>query len=268
YAAKKGQSVAAVKGVSFDIAKGETVGLVGESGCGKSTLSRTILRLLQPSSGQILFEGKEISRLGNEALRPYRRRMQMIFQDSYGSLNPRHRIGDIMQQTLKVNGVADAEERQKRIYELIDRVRLPRETLSRYPHEFSGGQRQRVGIARALLLRPSLLICDEPASSLDLPIQAQVLNLLVELKAEFGLSYLFISHDLSVVRYMADRVLVMQAGQIVEQGDHLQIWEAPGHPYTRSLIAAVPGMGLRVAKARKTELEPPVPSFEAADTTV
>ncbi|MFT4089539.1 MAG: ABC transporter ATP-binding protein [Asticcacaulis sp.] len=255
YAGAKGQAIAAVNGVSFDIARGETVGLVGESGCGKSTLSRTILRLLKASSGQIRFDGKDISHLSDDGLRPYRRRMQMIFQDPYASLNPRYRIGDIMQQTLKVNGVKDSVERDRRIFELIDRVRLPRESLQRFPHEFSGGQRQRVGIARALLLRPDLLICDEPASSLDLPIQAQVLNLLVELKAEFGLSYLFISHDLSVVRYMADRVLVMQGGQIVEQGDYSQIWANPTHPYTRSLIASVPGMGLRATRRHRPQPE-------------
>ena len=240
--ASRGGAVAAVNGVTFDIQRGETVGLVGESGCGKSTLSRTILRLLPSSGGRILFEGTDITRLGDAQLKPFRPRMQMIFQDPYASLNPRHRIGEIMQATLKTNGVRDAKERRARIAELIDRVRLTADTLDRFPHEISGGQRQRVGIARALLLRPSLLICDEPASSLDLPIQAQVLNLLAELKAEFNLSYLFISHDLSVVRYMADRVIVMQAGRIVEQGGHGEIWEHATHAYTRKLIAAMPRM--------------------------
>ena len=245
--AGKGRVIPAVDGVSFDIARGETVGLVGESGCGKSTLSRTILRLLSPSKGKIFFDGTDITRLSGGALKPFRRKMQMIFQDPYGSLNPRHTVGDIMQATLAVNGVADHHERQRRIAEMIDRVQLPANTLERYPHEFSGGQRQRIGIARALLLRPALLICDEPASSLDLPIRAQVLNLLVDLKQEFGLSYLFISHDLSVVRYMADRVLVMQAGKIVEEGDHREIWARPRHRYTRSLIDAAPSMALRHA---------------------
>ena len=243
--AGRDRAVAAVNGVSFDIARGETLGLVGESGCGKSTLSRTILRLVPSSSGQILFDGKDITRLNEGALKPFRRRMQMIFQDPYASLNPRHRIGDIMEATLAANGVSDAFERRRRIAEVIDRVRLPAQVIQRYPHEFSGGQRQRIGIARALLLRPALLICDEPASSLDLPIRAQVLNLLSDLKAEFGLSLLFISHDLSVVRYMADRVLVMQKGRIVEQGDHQNIWDQPQHPYTRSLIDAVPSLKQR-----------------------
>ena len=243
--AGKDRAVAAVNGVSFDVARGETLGLVGESGCGKSTLSRTILRLVPSSSGQILFDGKDITRLNESALKPFRRRMQMIFQDPYASLNPRHRIGDIMEATLSANGVTEALERRQRIAEVIDRVRLPAQATERYPHEFSGGQRQRIGIARALLLRPALLICDEPASSLDLPIRAQVLNLLSDLKAEFGLSLLFISHDLSVVRYMADRVLVMQKGRIVEQGDHQDIWDRPQHPYTRRLIDAVPSLKLR-----------------------
>ena len=230
----------AVDGVSFDIQRGETLGLVGESGCGKSTLSKTILRLLKPSQGQIIFDGTDISHLDESALRPLRRNVQMVFQDPFASLNPRHSIGTILDSVLRVHDVGDAAERQRRIARIIDRVGLPRRSLTRHPHEFSGGQRQRIGIARALILNPSLVICDEPVSALDVSIQAQILNLLVELKHEFGLSYLFISHDLSVVRYIADRVFVMHQGRYIESGDHASIWRAPQHPYTRALIQAVP----------------------------
>jgi len=232
--------VRAVDGVSFDIAAGETVGLVGESGCGKSTLGKTILRLIDPSAGQILFKGSDISRLGQRQLQPFRRQAQMIFQDPYASLNPRHSVADILEGALRVHGVSERNERERRARRIIDRVGLPATALQRFAHEFSGGQRQRIGIARALVLQPSLLICDEPVSALDVSVQAQILNLLVDLKQEFGLSYLFISHDLSVVRYIADRVLVMNAGKIVESGDHRSIWRNPVNPYTRSLIAAVP----------------------------
>jgi peptide/nickel transport system ATP-binding protein len=249
---RKDRDVVAVNGVSLEIGRGETLGLVGESGCGKSTLSRAILRVQPVSAGRILFEGRDITHLPERELHAVRPRMQMIFQDPHASLNPRHRVIDIMHATLSVNGMTNATERHKRIIEITDRVQLPTASLERYPHEFSGGQKQRIGIARALLLRPSLLICDEPASSLDLPIRAQVLNLLGDLKAEFGLSYLFISHDLSVVRYMADRVAVMRHGKIVELGDHQQIWERPQDPYTRSLIDAVPHAGLRRPRAGDT----------------
>jgi peptide/nickel transport system ATP-binding protein len=231
---------AAVDGVSFDIARGETVGLVGESGCGKSTLSKAVLRLLEPAGGRILFDGADLTHLAERRLRPFRRRMQMVFQDPYASLNPRHSVAAILDAALRVHGVSSREERERRARRIVDRVGLPAGTLQRYPHEFSGGQRQRIGIARALVLEPELLVCDEPVSALDVSIQAQVLNLLVDLKRELGLSYLFISHDLSVVRYIADRVLVMNGGKIVESGDHHGIWRAPAHPYTQSLIAAVP----------------------------
>ncbi|KAF1050125.1 ABC transporter ATP-binding protein [Xylophilus sp.] len=232
--------VAAVDGVSFDIRPGETVGLVGESGCGKSTLSKTLLRLLQPESGKIVLEGTDLAPLDERALRPWRGRVQMVFQDPYGSLNPRHRIGDILDAALRVNGVADRTERRQRIADILDRVGLPAAAVDRWPHEFSGGQRQRIGLARTLVLRPSLVICDEPVSSLDVSVRAQILNLLVELKEAFDLSYLFISHDLSVVKYMADRVLVMHAGRIVERGDHDRLWAEAQHPYTQTLIRAVP----------------------------
>jgi peptide/nickel transport system ATP-binding protein len=230
----------AVNGVSFDLLRGETVGLVGESGCGKSTLSKTILRLVDSTAGAIEFEGEDITRLSQRQLQPFRRKVQMIFQDPYASLNPRHSVAEILDAALRVHGVDQRQEREQRARRIIDRVGLPAASLQRYPHQFSGGQRQRIGIARALVLRPSLLICDEPVSALDVSIQAQVLNLLVDLKQEFDLTYLFISHDLSVVRYIADRVLVMNGGRIVESGDHATIWNDPVNPYTKSLIGAVP----------------------------
>ncbi|MBN3264385.1 ABC transporter ATP-binding protein [Pectobacterium brasiliense] len=237
--------VLAVDDVSLTILPGETLGLVGESGCGKSTLSKTILRLLPPSHGQIVFDRQDITTLKESRLKALRQRVQMIFQDPYASLNPRHSIQHILETPLIVHGLGDRAQRQQAIKNIIDRVGLPQSSLSRYPHEFSGGQRQRIGIARALVVRPSLVICDEPVSALDVSIQAQILNLLVELKNEMGLSLLFISHDLAVVRYIADRVMVMQNGRCVESGDHHSIWHQPQHPYTRKLIDAVPGGGQR-----------------------
>jgi len=237
-----GREVHAVNGVDLHIDAGETVGLVGESGCGKSTLGKTILRLTPASGGDIRLDGTPITHLSQRALRPYRRRMQMVFQDPYGSLNPRQTVGTLLDTALKVHGQRDAAERQRRLADIVARVGLPAAALGRYPHEFSGGQRQRIGIARALVLAPELIICDEPVSALDVSIQAQILNLLAELKQGLGLSYLFISHDLSVVRYFADRVLVMYQGRIVESADHASLWRAPRHPYTRALIAAVPSL--------------------------
>jgi peptide/nickel transport system ATP-binding protein len=235
-----GRSVRAVDGVSFSIREGETVGLVGESGCGKSSLSRALTRLLEPSGGSIVFDGDDVTHCRPRALRPYRRRVQMIFQDPYGSLNPRHTVERTLGLALAIHGVSQRREREAKIRRIVDAVGLPSSVLRRYPHEFSGGQRQRIGIARALVLEPELVICDEPVSALDVSIQAQILDLLADLKAELGLALLFISHDLSVVRYIADRVLVMQAGRIVESGDHQAIWTSPQHPYTRALIDAVP----------------------------
>ncbi|MGO4581323.1 ABC transporter ATP-binding protein [Cupriavidus sp. 2TAF22] len=247
YPKRGGGVLHAVDGVSFDIRAGETVGLVGESGCGKSTLSRTLLRLVNPTSGRIVFDGTDIASLSEKALKSWRRRVQMVFQDPYASLNPRRSVFDILEAVLKVHGVADRAERRNRIAAILERVGLPADAGRRFPNEFSGGQRQRIGIARALVLRPSLVVLDEPVSALDVSVQAQILNLLVELKEDFGLSYLFISHDLSVVRYIADRVMVMNKGQIVETGSHRDIWDQPRHPYTRSLIAAVPGAEQRKA---------------------
>ncbi|MDD2546013.1 MAG: ABC transporter ATP-binding protein [Burkholderiaceae bacterium] len=239
YATRTGV-VHAVRDVSFTLGVGETVGLVGESGCGKSTLSKTLLHLVPPAAGRIVFDGTDLSALQGKALQPWRQRMQMVFQDPYASLNPRRTVYDILDTVLYVHGHRARQDRQQRIASILDRVGLPRNAGNRYPHEFSGGQRQRIGIARALVVQPSLVICDEPVSALDVSIQAQILNLLVELKEEFKLSYLFISHDLAVVRYIADRVLVMHQGQVVESGDHRSIWANPQHGYTRSLIAAVP----------------------------
>lgn len=230
----------AVDGVSFSIAKGETVGLVGESGCGKSTLGRSLLRLETPTAGQVALDGEDILPLQGARLRSLRKRMQMIFQDPFASLNPRHSIGTILETPLQVHGLGDRAQRRRQVERLLDRVGLPRSALGRYPHEFSGGQRQRLGIARALMLQPDLVVCDEPVSALDLSIQAQILNLLVEMKREFGLSYLFISHDLSVVQYFADRVLVMYLGRIVESADRRSLWSTPRHPYTQALLDAVP----------------------------
>ena len=240
----RGHTLHAVDGVSLEVAEHETVGLVGESGCGKSTLGKTIVRLLRPSEGTIRLDGEDISQLDERSLRSVRRSVQMVFQDPFGSLNPRQRIGTILDTPLKVHGVRDPGERRRRILDIAGKISIPPEALQRYPHEFSGGQRQRIGIARALVLNPRLVVCDEPVSALDLSIQAQILNLLVDLKKDLGLAYLFISHDLSVVRYFADRVLVMYLGRIVESADHATLWRNPRHPYTRALLAAIPSARL------------------------
>lgn len=237
--------VHAVDGVSFDIARGETVGLVGESGCGKSTLGKTILRLAEPSAGRVLFDGVDLTALPEHSLRPHRRRLQMVFQDPFASLNPRQTIGEILGAPLDVHRIGARTDRRERVVDILARVGLPPDAASRYPHEFSGGQRQRIGIARALILGPDLIICDEPVSALDLSVQAQILNLLADIKRSLKLSLLFISHDLSVVRYLSDRVLVMYLGRIVESGSHEQIWHRPLHPYTRALVDAAPDPGRR-----------------------
>jgi len=234
------QMLRAVDGVSFEVDRGETVGLVGESGCGKSTLGKTILRLVPSAEGTVALDGADITKLEGGALAPHRRRMQMIFQDPFGSLNPRQSIRTLLDTALKVHKLGDKAARARRLDEIVARVGLPADSLDRYPHEFSGGQRQRIGIARALILNPALIVCDEPVSALDVSIQAQILNLLVDLKRDLGLSYLFISHDLSVVRYFADRVLVMYLGRIVESASHATLWRDPRHPYTKALFAALP----------------------------
>ena len=230
---------ASVRDVSLHIQPGETLGLVGESGCGKSTLSRLVLGLLQPDSGHITFNAQRIDRLRSGQRAALRPRIQMIFQDPFSSLNPRHSVEEILRTPLRVHGRGSRAEQIRAVHEILDQVGLPANALQRYPHEFSGGQRQRIGIARALILNPDLLICDEPVSALDVSVQAQILNLLVSLKQQRNLSLLFISHDLAVVRYIADRVMVMYQGEMVEQGDHQQIWQQPTHAYTQQLLASV-----------------------------
>jgi len=261
YVTERGR-VAAVDGVSFEIRPGETLGLVGESGCGKSTLSKTLLRLVDSTAGRIVLDGTDIAQLSATRLHPHRRKMQMVFQDPYGSLNPRHSVFEILDAALRVNGVDDRQQRRTRIADIIDRVGLPAASVQRYPHEFSGGQRQRIGLARTLVLRPSLVICDEPVSSLDVSVRAQILNLLAELKQAFELSYLFISHDLSVVKYIADRVLVMNAGKIVESGDVRTIWSEATHPYTQALIRAVPSPRFGQATSSSAATQDESPAYE------
>ncbi|NTF53134.1 dipeptide ABC transporter ATP-binding protein [Rhizobium rhizogenes] len=228
----------AVDRVTFELLRGETLGLVGESGSGKSSLSKALSRLIPVAGGQILFEGQDITHAGGADLRAFRGRVQMIFQDPYSSLNPRRTVGDILDSVLHAHKYRNSADRQSRISEALDQVRLPRSAVERFPHEFSGGQRQRIAIARALIVRPSLVICDEPVSALDVSVQAQILNLLADLKEEAGLSYLFISHDLAVVKYISDRIMVMKDGHIIERGNHQNLWSNPSHEYTRKLIAA------------------------------
>lgn len=233
-------SVHAVDGISFNIHRGETFGLVGESGCGKSTAGRTILQLYRPTAGHVYFEDVDLAKLKGEDLRRMRRRMQMIFQDPYASLNPRMPISEIIGEALKVHGIAKGIEVRDRVFELLDTVRLSPGFASRYPHEFSGGQRQRVGIARALALEPDFIVCDEPISALDVSIQAQVINLLEDLQVKMGLTYLFIAHDLSMVRHISDRVAVMYLGILAELAERDELYEHPLHPYTQALLSAVP----------------------------
>ena len=243
--------IKAVDGVSFDIMRGETLGLVGESGCGKSTVGRTILRLYDPTEGKIFFEDVDLAAVSGRELRKLRRRMQMVFQDPYASLNPRQSIGGILSEPLRVHGVSTSKEADTTVRQLLDIVGLPKNAINRYPHEFSGGQRQRIGLARALTLNPDLIVADEPVSALDVSIQAQIINLLEDLQKEFSLTYLFIAHDLAVVRHISDRIAVMYLGKIVEVARAEDLYTHPLHPYTIALLSAVPIPDPRVERKRE-----------------
>ena len=258
---KNVQQVQAVDGVSFKIRRGETLGLVGESGCGKSTTGRTIIRLYDVTDGEVIFDGQDISKMNQQDLRSIRKRIQMIFQDPYASLNSRMTVGDIIGEPIDIHNIAAGEERQKIIYDLLERVGLSKGHASRYPHEFSGGQRQRIGIARALAVNPDFIICDEPISALDVSIQAQVVNMLEDLQKEFGLTYLFIAHDLSMVKHIADRIGVMYLGKLVEVSESDDLYNNPNHPYTQALLSAIPIPDPKVAKSNeRIVLEGDVPS--------
>lgn len=257
----KGAILKAVDGVSFTINKGETLGLVGESGCGKSTTGRTIIRLYDATDGEVIFNGKDVHKLNNHEMKSFNREMQMIFQDPYASLNPRMTVADIIAEGIDIHGLATGKERMKRVYDLLETVGLNKEHANRFPHEFSGGQRQRIGIARALAVEPSFIIADEPISALDVSIQAQVVNLLEKLQKEKGLTYLFIAHDLSMVKYISDRVGVMYLGALVELAGSEELYEDPLHPYTEALLSAIPIPDPDIERSReRVILEGDVPS--------
>lgn len=253
--------VKAVDDISFKIFKGETLGLVGESGCGKSTTGRTIIRLYDVTDGEVIFDGAEIGHMSESELKPFRKRIQMIFQDPYASLNTRMTVADIIGEPLDIHGLASGQDRQQRIFDLLERVGLSKMHASRYPHEFSGGQRQRIGIARALAVNPDFIICDEPISALDVSIQAQVVNMLEDLQKEFGLTYLFIAHDLSMVKHISDRIGVMYLGKMAEIAESKALYEKPLHPYTQALLSAIPIPDPEVTRAKqRIILEGDVPS--------
>ncbi len=256
---EEGGIVRALDGVSFSINEGETFGLVGESGCGKSTLGLTILQLYRPTSGKVIFEGQDLTVLGDKALKPVRKRLQMIFQDPYASLDPRMTVGNIVQEPLDIHRIGNKAERKERLRDLLEMVGLSDAYIDRYPHEFSGGQRQRIGIARAIAINPDLIICDEPVSALDVSIQVQILNLLEDLQNKLNLTYLFIAHNLAVVAHISDRIGVMYLGKLIEMGTTAEVTETPQHPYTQSLLSAVPEITKRRQKQR-IQLEGDVPS--------
>ena len=249
---KGAQKVIAVDGISFEVKKGETFGLVGESGCGKSTLGRTILRIYEPTKGEIVFEGEDISKLSRKKMLPYRQKLQMIFQDPYASLNPRMTVGEIIREPMVIHHIYQTrKEQDDRVAELLKIVGLKPDHVRRYPHEFSGGQRQRISIARTLALNPEFIVCDEPISALDVSIQAQIINLLKNIQKELGIAYLFIAHDLSMVKHISDRIGVMYLGHLVEEGDSKELYANPMHPYTKALLSAVPIPDPLVGKSRK-----------------
>ncbi len=250
----------AVDGVTLHVREGETLGLVGESGCGKSTLGKAVVRLLSPTDGQIVFDGQDVTHLSRSAMKPIRREVQMIFQDPAESLNSRHTVGNLISEAFEIHGIGDPDWRKQRVIELLEQVGLPAAAADRFPFEFSGGQRQRIGIARAIALEPKLVICDEPVSALDVSIQSQILNLLLDLQEQMGLSYLFIAHDLAVVKHISDRIAIMYLGQLMETGGADEIYEDPKHPYTRALIAAIPEPDPSRRGQPKVVLEGDVPS--------